>query len=133
MTITSTGKVGIGTTSPQHKLVTVLSSGDTYGINAVFSSVNKRRDSYTQAIDTSSYNLSFSSGGAPLFSIVGKTGNPIMSTDSVGLVQVPKLKLPSTDTTGTGSTANIGALIYYNGHIYCLTAGSPPAWKQLDN
>ena len=56
-----------------------------------------------------------------------------MSTDSVGLVQVPKLKLPSTDTTGTGSTANIGALIYYNGHIYCLTAGSPPAWKQLDN
>lgn len=37
------------------------------------------------------------------------------------------------DTTGLGSTANVGKMLYYNGHFYGLKAGAPPTWIQLDN
>lgn len=44
------------------------------------------------------------------------------------------LKLASeADTTGKGSSASVGKVMYYDGHFYGLIKGSPPEWKQLDN
>jgi len=51
--------------------------------------------------------------------------------DSTKMI-APKFIATATDTTGVGSTANVGSMMYYNGHFYGLVAGSPPAWKQLD-
>jgi len=48
-------------------------------------------------------------------------------------VKSKAIQMIAGDTTGSGSTANIGRIHYYNGHFYGLIAGSPPAWKQIDN
>ena len=62
-----------------------------------------------------------------------KTGVTAYSQlDSLRLY-TPKVQFKGTDTTGVGSTANIGHIMYYNGHFYGLIAGTPPIWKQLDN
>jgi hypothetical protein len=44
-----------------------------------------------------------------------------------------KIGVIPTDTSGVGSTANIGMIMYYNGNFYGLKAGSPPTWVQLNN
>jgi hypothetical protein len=51
----------------------------------------------------------------------------------VDIMNVVKQVYLGKDTTGIGSTANIGTQLYYNGHFYGLIAGEPPTWKQLDN
>ena len=48
-------------------------------------------------------------------------------------IHTKRVSLPATDTTGIGSTANVGTMMYYNGHFYGLKPGSPPVWVQLDN
>lgn len=50
-----------------------------------------------------------------------------------GEVEQEVMKLTATDTTGIGSTANIGTMMYFDGHFYGLIAGTPPTWAQLDN
>lgn len=58
---------------------------------------------------------------------IGTPGSPWNATFT------KRVNLPATDTTGVGSTANVGTMMYYNGHFYGLKAGLPPTWVQLDN
>lgn len=58
---------------------------------------------------------------------IGTPGSPWNAT------YTKRVNLPATDTTGVGSTANVGTMMYYNGHFYGLKAGLPPTWVQLDN
>lgn len=62
-----------------------------------------------------------------------QTATAKMTIQSTGVVQIPKIQQTATDTTGMGSTANIGMMMYYNGHFYGLKGGTPPTWVQLDN
>lgn len=55
-----------------------------------------------------------------------------MSEDAGATTHQGASKLTATDTTGVGSTANIGTMMYYDGHFYGLIAGAPPTWNQLD-
>ena len=56
-----------------------------------------------------------------------------LTESGVNHLNVVKQVYLGKDTTGIGSTANIGTTLYYNGHFYGLIAGTPPVWKQLDN
>lgn len=63
------------------------------------------------------------------------------TTESTVKINIPNVKkvtammvkTTATDTAGVGSTANIGTIMYYNGHFYGLKAGVPPTWVALDN
>ena len=56
-----------------------------------------------------------------------------LTSAGVNHLNIVKQVFLGKDTTGIGSTANIGTTLYYNGHFYGLIAGEPPVWKQLDN
>ncbi|MCK9220206.1 MAG: hypothetical protein M0P47_09180 [Bacteroidales bacterium] len=47
-------------------------------------------------------------------------------------VLTPKIQCSGTDTTGHGSTANLGTIMFYNGNFYGLIAGDPPSWAKLN-
>ena len=69
---------------------------------------------------------------------VSTTSSPSFVTLTVGtstttITITPKVKYVGTDTTGHGSTENVGLQMYFNGHFYGVIAGEPPIWKQLDN
>ncbi len=65
----------------------------------------------------------------------GTTGTTIHTpTEKITILGSGAVRMALQDTTGIGSTANVGCLpIYKNGHYYGLVAGTPPTWKQLDN
>jgi hypothetical protein len=56
-----------------------------------------------------------------------------LTESGVNHLNVVKQVYLGKDTTGIGSTANIGTTLYYNGHFYGLIESTPPSWKQLDN
>ena len=69
---------------------------------------------------------------------VSTTSSPSFSNLTAGTVTstitiTPKIKYVGTDTTGVGSTANIGTTMLFDGHLYIVVDGTPPTWKQLDN
>jgi hypothetical protein len=64
---------------------------------------------------------------------LGTTIGTGVHTLHAGNVSSPKIKQVATDTAGIGSTANVGTMMYFNGHFYGLKAGTPPTWVQLDN
>ena len=64
------------------------------------------------------------------------THNQIMLGDAnitETILRAPRIS--TNDTTGLGSTAHIGMMVYQSsaGHFYGLKGGAPPTWVQLDN
>lgn len=84
MRITSTGNVGIGTSTPLHK--TSIASPTTanyfYGLNIVNANINKTRTTIVQSTDTADVNIKISTLGNPQFMMKGATGNTIFLVDS---------------------------------------------------
>jgi len=62
-----------------------------------------------------------------------KGGNARVGVVTYTQIDSTRMYLSGHDTTGVGSTANVGTIKYYNGHFYGLIPGTPPLWKQLDN
>uniref|UniRef100_A0A6M3K5H1 Putative tail protein n=2 Tax=viral metagenome TaxID=1070528 RepID=A0A6M3K5H1_9ZZZZ len=82
----STGDLGLGTTTPLHKLSGYSTTATNLNaFNFVNNTINKVTSTVAQAIDTSSYSLNFSSLGSPKLSLKGKTGNSMLYVDSVGV------------------------------------------------
>jgi hypothetical protein len=80
------GNLGINTTAPLSKLVTVGSIATNLNMfNFVNSDVNKIRTTIYQATDTSSFGLKYSQTGSPTLELKGKTGNSLFLVDSAGL------------------------------------------------
>ncbi len=77
--ITSAG-IGIGTTSPIHKLA-VVGSDSLAGINMIRSDINTVRTTYAQATDTSSVNIAFTGAGEPKMALTGATGNTVLAVN----------------------------------------------------
>lgn len=75
---------GVGTATPLTKLSVVSSNATNLNaFNFVNSDINKRRDTFAQATDTSSVNLKYTVTGSPTLNMTSKTGTNILSVDSV--------------------------------------------------
>lgn len=81
----SNGNIGLGTTTPLHKLALVspTTSNNFAGFNLVNAFINKTRTTLAESIDTASVNVNISALGSPTFNITGKTGNSLFKVDSV--------------------------------------------------
>jgi hypothetical protein len=74
--------VGLGTTTPQHKLAVITSSLTKLNAFNFVNTINKRRDDPQQAADSASFNLSFSNTGSPMLSLRSKGGTNLLYIDS---------------------------------------------------
>jgi len=110
------GNIGLGSTSPMHRIVGVEDASQPYGFNFMFSPTNKNRTTVAQATDTSSINARFTAGGQPLLDIKSKTGTGVLTIDSTGKVGIGTTA-PGYDLHVVGPSGNIMAnnIIYASG------------------
>jgi hypothetical protein len=83
-----TGRFGINSIAPQGNLSIVSSSA--FGLNAfnfTQSDVNTIRSSWSEATDTSSFNLSFLATGEPEVNLVNQAGVKVLNINSLGTLQ----------------------------------------------
>lgn len=104
---------GLGTSTPLTKLSVLTSTTvNNNAFNFVNSDINKRRDTYAQATDTSSVTLNFSTIGSPTLSVVGKAGNTLLKVDS-SFVTTPAIILTGNESlTMTGDATTWDDLMF---------------------
>lgn len=130
------GNVGVGTTTPMHRIVGVTDNvGNLNAFNFVHGTTNKNRTSLAQAIDTSSFNLNYTVTGKPQMKLRSNNGALLLNIDTVNttlyggkettskLVYVPTTGTPSATTNaahewmyGTGGTT-VGMVMRQNGMV----------------
>lgn len=83
--LSTTYSLGIGATTPLHKLVVVNARANNLNaFNFTNSDANKNRSTTTQARDTSSLNLWYSYTGSPLLTMTDHDGLVLFRADSLG-------------------------------------------------
>ena len=123
LTITTNGDLGLGTTTPLHKLSGYSTTATNLNaFNFINNTINKVTSTVAEAIDTSSFSLNFSSLGSPKLSLKGKTGNSMIYVDSVGVgigIVAPAGKL---DVNGTLVFGGVGSYVSGQAQIYQTAA-----------
>jgi hypothetical protein len=98
--------VGLGTTTPQHKLAVVTSSLTKLNAFNFVNTINKRRDDPQQAADSSSFNLSFTTTGSPMLSLRNKAGANLLYIDSAKLTTTLDIGYGFKHAVGSADSVN---------------------------